>query len=263
MILFILKKIKHLLKAILPPKLFLRLLILKRGNREPELKLIPILCDQNKISIDIGASEGLYTAPLYFYSSCCIAFEPRIDATTELKKMSSGLNPPIQIEQFALSNFSGTAELKIYTTDRGRSTMEKANLIEKNAQVQFEKIKVKRLDDYNFNNEVGFIKIDVEGQEEEVLRGSENLLKKDLPNLLVEIEERHKKNSIINVISYLNTFGYSGYFLRNGLLIDVQNFDVNEYQNINNIGKVNKYINNFIFISSNKGSHLHRLIKNV
>ena len=258
-----LKKFKFLMKSILSPKLFLRLLIIKRGNREPELKLLSILTDKNKISIDVGASEGLYTAPLYFYSNYCIAFEPRFDAVDELKKMTSGLNPPIQIENFALSNFSGTTELKIYPLEKGRSTIEKSNLLEKDSQVRFEIIQVKRLDDYTFNNKVGFIKIDVEGQEEEVLRGAENLLKKDLPNLLVEIEERHKKKSIANVISYLKAFGYSGYFLKDGSLNDINKFDVNEHQNYNNLGKANKYINNFIFVSNKNIPELNKLIKKI
>ncbi len=248
------------MKVILPPKLFLRLMIVYRGQHEPELKLLRILCDRNKISIDVGASEGLYTVPLYFNSSSCIAFEPRADAVRELIKMTSELNPPIHIENFALSNFSGTTELKIHLLDKGRSTIEKSNMIEKDSPIKVETINVKRLDDYSFDKKVGFIKIDVEGQEEEVLKGAENLLKKDMPNLLVEIEERHRQNSISSVINYLKSFGYSGYFLKDGSLFDIQHFIVGVHQNYRNLGLANKYINNFIFISSNNKPELNKLI---
>ena len=153
-----LKFLKHTLKVVIPPKAFIRLLIWKRGYPEPELKLIKVLSDKNKISIDVGASEGLYTAHLFLNSKKCIAFEPRKEASVELSKITAGLKPPVQIETVALSDFTGEAQLKIFAKDAGRSTFEKSNFIENEGQIEIVPIVVKRLDDYYFVDEIGFIR---------------------------------------------------------------------------------------------------------
>ena len=52
------------------------------------------------------------------------------------------------------------------------------------------RVPLRTLDSYNLSN-IGFIKIDVEGHELDVLRGAEVTLRRDQPNLLIEIENRH------------------------------------------------------------------------
>jgi hypothetical protein len=89
-----LTNLKYALKVILPPKIFIRFLAWKRGSPEPELRLIKILSDKNKISIDVGASKGLYTAHLFLNSKKCVSFEPRMEASIELAKPTEGLNHP-------------------------------------------------------------------------------------------------------------------------------------------------------------------------
>jgi FkbM family methyltransferase len=257
----LLSHLKFALKVMLPPKIFIRFLAWKRGYPEPELKLIKILSDKNKISIDVGASEGLYTAHLFLNSKKCISFEPRIEASIELAKLTAGLNPPVQIETVALSDFTGEAQLKIFVDDAGRSTIEKNNLIENQGQIEIVPTIVKKLDDYDFNDVIGFIKIDVEGQEEAVLRGAEKLLKRDSPILMVEIEERHKFNSIKNVSEYLGSLSYSGFFLQNDHLVSLNNFSVYEHQDINKLNLKGEYINNFIFITNGKKNNIKKLLK--
>ena len=51
-----------------------------------------------------------------------------------------------------------------------------------------------------FSN-VGFIKIDVEGHEHAVLEGATKTIKRNMPNLLVEMEEKHNKIPINEMIS--------------------------------------------------------------
>ncbi len=256
----IFKPLKFAFKEILPPKLFLRLLIWKRGYPEPELKLIKILSDRNKISIDIGASEGLYTSHLYFYSKKCVAFEPRPQASFELGKLFSGLIPPIQIETVALSDFEGSSKLKIFEKDKGRSTIEKTNLIEEGGEIDIISTPVKKLDNYIFNDSIGFIKIDVEGHEEEVLKGAEQILIKDRPNILVEVEERHKKKSIENVFKYLQELGYKGFYFKDGHLMNINQFNIEIHQNMNALYSKGKYINNFIFLTYDKEESFSHLL---
>jgi len=205
--------INIILQKILPSKIYLELLIWKRGYEEPEQKLVYDLCDKSLISIDVGAANGSYLAHMYNISKKCYAFEPRKKALKNLENIFSDISNNIQFENVALSNLSGFRELKVPKNYERLSTMESENLIEGFGKIELLKVPVKRLDDYEFEEKVGFIKIDVEGHEESVLQGSINLLERDHPSLLVEIEERHKHNSINNVKTLLMPLGYKGFFI--------------------------------------------------
>jgi FkbM family methyltransferase len=245
-----LEPLKFILKSVLPARMFLKILTWKRGFPEPELELIKNLCDKNKISIDVGAAEGLYIARMYFNSKKCIAFEPRPDAARDLARLTTGLTPPVDIENVALSDFSGETELRVYANEVGRSTIEKSNIVEDDEVIESITVPVKKLDEYNFEESVGFIKIDVEGHEGAVLRGAKKLLSKDHPVILIEVEERHKKNSVNDVTLFLERLGYKGFYLKDGLLISIENFDLEVHQNLMHLFRKGEYINNFIYLTN-------------
>lgn len=261
MLLYIKKNLKQLLKYLLPPQLLLRIINNIRAYPEEEIRFLKYLCDPNKISIDVGAYDGLYTARMYFYSLECYAFEPRKLAIEKLRFLFGKLSKKVKIEDVALSDHIGKTELKIFINETGRSTIEKDNKIENDGAIQKIEIEIKKLDDYNFNHKVGFIKIDVEGHEFSVLKGSINLLLKDCPNLLIEIEERHKSNSVFMVKDLLESLGYKGFFLMNRKLHPIDRFNLVEHQNLLNINNRKKYINNFIFVNEeNLDRVIHSLV---
>ena len=253
------KTINRTLQRILPFRLYFSLLKWKRGYEEPELKLVQHLCDKNSISIDVGAANGLYLSHLYALSAKCYAFEPRIAALENLKRMFSGISDSIQFENVALSNFSGFTEMKILKSNSTLSTIESGNLIERFGEVEITNVSVKRLDNYKFLGTVGFIKIDVEGHEEAVLEGSLELLKRDKPSLLIEIEERHKPDSVSSINKLLIGLGYQGFFYMNEYLNSLESFDLKKYQNF---GSEDIYIFNFIFVHQTKLSTIDHLLKN-
>ncbi len=247
------------LQKILPSRLYFNLLKWKRGYEEPELKLVKHLCDKKSISIDVGAANGLYLSHLYRVSAKCYAFEPRITAIENLKRMFSGISNSIQFENVALSDFSGFTEMKILKSNSTLSTIESGNLIERFGEVELANVPVKRLDDYKFDGTVGFIKIDVEGHEEAVLEGSLELLQRDKPSLLIEIEERHKPGSVAGINNFLTRQGYEGFFYQDEQLHSMGSFDLEKYQNF---GSKDRYIFNFIFIHQSKLSIIDHLLKN-
>ncbi|MCX6171133.1 MAG: FkbM family methyltransferase [Ignavibacteriales bacterium] len=257
----ILRFIKFGMKFVLPPDIFLRILVWKRGYPEPELRLIPYLCDKSKVSIDVGASEGLYTTHMCLHSKRCIAFEPRVNAAKDLERLLSGLNPPIQIETTALSNRAGIANLKVFPAEVGRSTIEHENHIEKYGNIDSVTVPVKRLDDFEFTEAIGCIKIDVEGHEESVLLGAHLLLSSNHPIILIEMEERHKLGTIKKVISLLQQYGYNGFFYENEHLEKIEFFENNIHQNISNVEKKGKYINNFIFFTNESRNRIQHLLR--
>ena len=85
-------------------------------------------------------------------------------------------------------------------------------------------IKKARLDSFQFNNKVGFIKIDVEGHEQKVLEGSVKILENNRPNLLVEIEKRHRKLNPDYTISFLREIGYQCFVFDEAKLIEVKTY---------------------------------------
>jgi len=245
---------KNLIKKILQkysPKLLLKIRNFRKVDWEPELDLIPFLCDPQKLSIDIGANWGNYTSILLKYSKKCIAFEPIPELAEFLKKV---FNSNVVVEQVALSNRHGEALLKIPENIFGLSTIEDENALEDYKNIVEIKTPLRKLDEYDFDT-IGFIKIDVEGHEEDVLRGSEKILRKFHPNLLVECEERHKVNTIENISKFLEELDYNGYFFLHGRLRNIKEFNKQKYQNLSDFQNIRdnikqgNYINNFIFLT--------------
>ena len=76
-------------------------------------------------------------------------------------------------------------------------------------------IEVKRLDDFHFED-VGFIKLDVEGWEEQVLTGGEATFARDRPILLVEIVEWIAPGIFDFMAEFLAKHGYEMFFAGHG-----------------------------------------------
>jgi len=93
----------------------------------------------------------------------------------------------------------------------GCATIHRGNYLQ-NEKFIIHKVKLGKLDDILISNRIGFIKIDVEGHEKNVLEGAKNLIKKNKPNLLVEIEERHSQLKVEDTINFINNLGYKSYY---------------------------------------------------
>ena len=90
---------------------------------------------------------------------------------------------------------------------------------------------MKKLDNIKFNNKIGFIKIDVEGHELEVIEGAKNTIVKNMPVLLIEIEKRHTKEPVENSINHIKKIGYECFFLMNKELILVDKLQDKKLEN--------------------------------
>lgn len=249
----IVRKIKFSIKKFLEamsPRLLLKFRILARRGFELELEWLPRFCDKDRESIDIGAHWGLYSFFMVRYSKKVHAFEPNPDVFNVLKR---GLGSKIKTWHYALSDYSGECELRIPEDEPGGATIESLNLLEEAqdyTNIKKTLVPVKRLDEFGFNN-IGFIKIDVEGHEESVVSGALETIKRSRPNFLIEIEERHHTRALEKVALILKELNYLGFFLKDGRMRSLVDFDQDRHQsfeNINYFGKNGEYINNFIFL---------------
>jgi FkbM family methyltransferase len=237
-----------------------RLNKLGRSFPEAELRVLPYLCQRDKISLDIGASIGFYTAHLLRLSRRCVAFEPRPAEARELAAMLSSVAAPASVEAVALSDRVGQSRLRILLADPGRSTLENANLLQDtdDSDVAEISVPVRRLDDYALED-VGFVKIDVEGHEHAVLIGGRETIAKNRPALIIEIEERHRHNALADVMEFFAPLSYSAFFLNEGQLRPSRDFSSALHQDCRNVScwkseweSRGVYINNFIFIPSER-----------
>jgi hypothetical protein len=96
---------------------------------------------------------------------------------------------------------------------------------------------------------VDLIKIDVEGHEQAVLRGSSKTIEICRPIIICEIEQRHIKKSIQDVFREIEAKEYIGKFIYMNKIRSLFDFDLNIHQNEKNHDVSGKnYVNNFVFL---------------
>ncbi len=232
-----------------------------RANRaywtgERELRLLKSLVHRDKVSIDVGANFGEYA---YWLEKLCdkvILFEPHPECAAYLKRC---IRPSTELYSLGLSDVDNEAILSIPIDLNSNAVTCRASLSKK-AVAGFESlnempITLARLDNFGIDN-VGFIKIDVEGHELEVIKGAEKTIKKCRPTLQVEIEQRHLNCPIQQIFEYIQSLGYDAFFYRDSKLTKFSEFDLERDQlsileDTSDTGTLlsEKYVNNFLFFS--------------
>lgn len=175
---------------------------------EPDLRLHSKMVDPKRAAIDIGAADGVYSWHLSRISHRCIAFEAHPLKAEQIRRRL----PQIEFHQCALSSTCGSAVLRVPVDGRaltGLGSIESENSLGECEKIEEISVLTRTLDSFGLRD-VGFIKIDVEGHELEVLKGARNTLLRERPVLLLEIEERHRRDAVASVESFLSACGYSG-----------------------------------------------------
>jgi FkbM family methyltransferase len=200
-------------------------------------------------SIDIGANRGIYTYFMRHYSASCDAFEPNPELCAAIR---TAFGDGVVVHGEALSNRRGMAQLMVPLLE-GKEIDTSAAIDKTCAELRTScewlqdarviQVPVHTLDDFRFTG-VGCIKIDVEGHELSVLEGGHDLLERDAPNLILEIEERHRTNAMPTIRQHLESLGYEGFYLLAGRLWPIATFSPEEHQDLGR----RPYINNFVFL---------------
>ena len=243
------------------PWFYWKWLDLRHGRSfEPETVLLRHLCRRDRAAIDVGANYGVYTHFLLAHAETVHAFEPLPDLASLLRKAFRSLSGRVFIHEIALSDASGSAELKSPQDQPGRSTIDPRNTlstdIDPSTPIRCYRVVRRRLDSFVLSP-VGFIKVDVEGHEPEVLRGAQGVLLRDKPSLLIEIEERHRAGSVEESATYLVHLGYAGFFLQRGKLLPLAHFELAKHQNP---ALPYTYVRNLVFVHGERIGDIERLI---
>ncbi len=163
---------------------------------------------QEGIHIDVGAHTGLFTLAALKSNkkNIVVAIEPfdlnyhRIITNLRLNNFD---NTRVNLFNLAASNQNKEVKFEIKTP---------WSYLSKGGKISNQGINVKaiKLDSINFNPSIKIVslKIDTEGEDFSVLEGSKNLIKTNMPNLVIET----RPNNIVNIINLLNSLGYNNIY---------------------------------------------------
>jgi len=148
---------------------------------------------------------------------------------TFYSRLKTFLPRNVTLNEGALSSSEGTTVLRFDPDNTGIGTIEERNQLDQDPGIHSVievEVSIRKLDDFELDR-VAFMRIDVEGHEREVLKGATDLLERDRPVLLIEIEDRICQGNLEAVPNWLNRFGYTLKILDNGTdgLVEVSDVD--------------------------------------
>ncbi len=221
---------------------------------EPELRLLPHIIPADKPFFDIGANQGLYglMALDLVGKKNLFNFEPMPIPFLTLKYRFRRSNN----HRTALSDKPGVKTIHIPLIGKKktttRATLERGIIEQDQTGTKTLQVKTTSLDIFTEKYEpdnIGFLKIDVEGHELKTISGGLKTIKTHKPIIQAEIEQRHHDQPIESIFEFIEHLGYCGYFFNVSkmTLFPISKFSVKKDQNIRK-QKSAVYINNFIFI---------------
>jgi FkbM family methyltransferase len=204
-------------------------------RRERTRECLTDVVQKGSVVVDVGAHRGLYT--IWFAHRVggtgeVHAFEPNPAFHPRLAVIDSHFGQ-VAFHPTGLWSRAGVMELYVpHLRDGPVSSLGRLSLEGQFKDLRHDVIEVttERLDDISFERPPRLLKIDVEGQELEVLRGAVRLLQEAAPVVLVEVEQRHRDGDVQEVFDFLTGLGYEGSFVRAGSLHPIDSFDVERDQ---------------------------------
>ncbi|MFE1441519.1 FkbM family methyltransferase [Streptomyces sp. NPDC058739] len=131
----------------------------------------------------------------------------------------------VRVIQAAAGDRPGMARLWLPQDDPGDRGV--SSLVRRDIHARAVPVRVVALDDLGLRD-VGFVKVDVDGNELAVLRGATALLARDRPALFVELESRIQP--VAPVVTYLGLLGYEGWVLPSDRWVPLAAFPLREHQ---------------------------------
>jgi FkbM family methyltransferase len=158
--------------------------------------------EKDKTFVDVGHSTGWFSLQVSLKGYKVIAFEPMSPAYSRAKENMKINNLNYMLYNEAVSD-KNSDETKIYynpnvpiTTGASLDSGIRSSLNKK-----FFTIKTVRLDDVIEKENVGIIKIDVEGHELSVLRGAQKIINKNRPKLILEANDKNYEETLAKWLS--------------------------------------------------------------
>ena len=161
-----------------------------------------------KNTLDIGAATGMYATHFAKHSKSVICFEAVLPVYNELNKIKTFYNN-VTTHNLAVSNFEGVSDF--YVDDKRLSNSSFQNLVE-GQKIEVDTVTVDSLK----LNDIGFIKIDVEGVELDVLMGAVDTIHEYRPTCMVEVYEKFNKYPVETTFEFFFNRDYRCYYNQRG-----------------------------------------------
>jgi len=170
----------------------------------------------NLNALDIGSNIGFWSVELCNKFKHVYAFEPHPENNECYKKNLNQYNN-YTLYEIAVSNVSNKIlELYVSPDECGNASLNNFGVMEgttdrkiKSIDLKTISVKVEKIDDYNLKD-IGFIKVDCQNHEQEVVEGAIQTIDKYSPVLCLELPVRNKKEVDYrnNMIEYLKKYNY-------------------------------------------------------
>jgi FkbM family methyltransferase len=160
-----------------------------------ETEKILELADPDRLCLDIGANIGVITQALLWSGHKVVAFEPQTEVYKLLKKNCRGA----EVVNAAVGSTKGTATMpKLQYSVKNNFGGISLNM---KSAITYP-VDVVAIDDFRYEN-VGFIKLDVEGWELEALKGMVNTIGRCRPTMYIEDDRPEKSRALREFITSL------------------------------------------------------------
>ncbi|MFI1400376.1 FkbM family methyltransferase [Streptomyces sp. NPDC020681] len=209
----------------LPPALITAGVALLYPRYEPELRRLADFCPPGGSAVDVGGWYGPWTRRLARRADRVVTLEP----VPHLARLLTNTTPAhVHVVHAAASDHDGgTAHLWLPSGDCGNRGV--SSLVRRDMHARSIPVPCVRLDTLGLHH-VTLIKIDVDGSELNVLRGAEEILVRDRPALLIELETRI--GPIEPVLDLLTHHGYRGWVLPGRDWLPLSDFDLPGHQSL-------------------------------
>lgn len=216
--------------------------IYKRLITSTMLRALPPFLNKNKIALDIGGNTGHIAYFIADYCSTVYTYEAIDIVYKQLKKIETQKSN-VKAFNVAVSDFCG--ESKFFVDDKRLSNSSFQNLV----NGQETTVKVITIDSLNLDN-IGFIKIDVEGTEYDVIKGAEKTINKCRPNCMVEIYNPYSKYPLNKIFDFMFEREYLCYYYDHSTpgLVAIKDSNAGVYA-VENKHKIHD--GDFLFVSNN------------
>lgn len=174
------------------------------------------------VALDIGANVGNHSIHFATYFEKVYSFEPN-SLTYQLLKFNVQFFNNIQVFNFGLSDKNENVIAYSPNWNRGSTSIH----FQATEKYDLSLKKFDQISDIIFDK-IDFIKIDVEGHELSVLKGMENMLRRDFPIIGFEYLNSEFIKDQDLIIQYLNGLGYNLYLDSSNNFIPIDNW-ANEY----------------------------------
>lgn len=231
--------LKRLIKKILPETVLIHLQAADHYfNGEGEIKIIGQLCPAQCLAIDAGANIGTYSYFLRKHARHVVAYEPN----PLLARRLAQVLPDITIRNLAVSDKAGQVVLQVPIDSAGTPQHELASIAQDfDGRTTDFPVAAITIDSEKFEG-LGFIKIDVEQHEREVLRGALATIARCRPVIMTEVSPLKYSDELPLVFKFITDINYRGWFRLNKEWLPLNTYSGRLHAAPENFGNAQKFI---------------------